>query len=110
MHGTRKERGEAKPTKDEDPDEGLIIKEIRSRIREEKEAAGGGTQEQPHSQLGESMDSKFPITYDKVSDLVRFISTLKKIGPFTVIKDLLETIICWRIFISDTFCLKDAFK
>ena len=46
----------------------------------------------------------------KVSDLVRFISTLKKIGPFTVIKALLETIICWRIFISDTFCLKDAFK
>ena len=70
MHVAREEKGETKPTKDEDPDERLIMQEIRSRIREEKEAAGGGTQEQPHSQLGESMDSKFPITYDKVSDLV----------------------------------------
>ena len=67
MHGAREEIGETKLSKDEeDPDEGLITKEIMSRIREEKEPAGGGAQGQPNSQLGESMDSELPIKYDKV--------------------------------------------
>ena len=49
LHGAREEIGETKLTKDEeDPDEGLITKEIMSRIREEKEPAGGGAQGQPN--------------------------------------------------------------
>ena len=58
------EKRETKEYDDEDPDIDITIEEIRRRIREEKEAAEGGAQE--NSRLEESTDSDFTITYEGV--------------------------------------------
>ena len=58
------ENRETKSRDDEDPDIDITIEEVRRRIREEKEAAAGGAQE--NSILEESTDSDFTITYEGV--------------------------------------------
>ena len=60
----KEEKRETKIKEDEDPDIDITIEEIRRRIREEKEAARGAAQE--NSELEESTDSDFTITYDEV--------------------------------------------
>ena len=58
------ENRETKKSDEEDPDIDISIEEIRKQIREEKEAAEGGPQE--NSRLDESTDSDFTITYEGV--------------------------------------------
>ena len=60
----RAENRETKKSDEEDPDIDISIEEIRKQIREEKEAAEGGPQE--NSRLDESTDSDFTITYEGV--------------------------------------------
>ena len=61
------ENQETKKSDEEDPDVDISIEEIRRKIREEKEAEGGGPQ--ANSRLEESTDSHFTIIYEGVPGL-----------------------------------------